>query len=107
LEKTLQALRDIERFVFFADPLARDAAAIVTTVTGVDHDGPRLAEGACAEHEKDRYENAETAVPPSRDRRASRTTRYSGAATEEMQKIHLKSSDDILILGRVTRRAIG
>src|SRR5206468_12290540 len=38
-KKGLEALRDVERHRLFRDPLAGNAAAVKTTVAGVDYDG--------------------------------------------------------------------
>jgi hypothetical protein len=38
-EKILEALRDVKRHRFFRDFLARDPAAVMTTVAGIDYDG--------------------------------------------------------------------
>ncbi len=38
-EKRLEALRDIERHLFFWDPLTGNTAAVRTAVTRIDYDG--------------------------------------------------------------------
>src|ERR1051326_4840371 len=85
LQNALEPLGDIKGLVFLADPLAGNAAAIMSPVAGIDHDRARLAEGGRRESDeacKSREEKSWKTHREKRDRRLQSSAEFPGGRSD-------------------------